>query len=139
LGALAATPLGPEIAPGFMLLSDAARQMYGKLGTCDLRDRIDAVGSPFPEMRISVTARLIAGLVDVFGTHPPSNGPEKIPRGDLEGSSLECLGSVLYAPPAAPGVPRSLQWANLTIRQKDFGTAAAHIMKNRNPGALEVR
>jgi hypothetical protein len=119
---------------GYIWLRRAAETLYGKLGKCDLRDRIDRVGKS-DDAIVDVIARMIANFADIYGCRGPSNILSKIDHEDIEALEFSNWASSMNSPD--PGSKRV--WNGLLVKPEDFDRATTAILNARHGSALQIR
>jgi len=118
---------------GFEWLSWAAPTMYGNLGKCYVRDKIDAIGKN-EEGITNVVARMIAQFADVYGRRAPSRVLAPIDHDEVERLNFE-LGAMFLR---APDTGRTI-WTDLAVLTTDLRRAEVAIMNARHSSALQIR
>jgi hypothetical protein len=118
---------------GFVWLGEGAKEIYGKLGKCRVRDMVEAVGKDGNGIT-NVVARMIAQYADIYGQRAPSRVTAKVEHQEIDELVFFADGSTLYTSDFGRVV-----WDHLMIKMEDLTRATDVIMNARHSSALQIR
>lgn len=119
--------------PDCQWLSRAAPTLYGLLGKCTIRDKIDARGKDDDGI-VNVVARMIGQFADIYGCRSPSNVIEQIDHSEVDNLEFSTFATLLYDKNNQRPV-----WSGLHVRNADLERATAAILNSRHSSALQIR
>jgi hypothetical protein len=109
-------------------LRSAARQIYGQLGKCKLRDEIDAIGQSDNEI-LELTARVMANYMPIRGMRAPSSVVGRVDHSEFVHLAF-CDGGMSLRDVRGDGSRRV--WTDLRVSKKDLLLLSPTLSHARN-------